>query len=228
MTYIEPGPINADLSQRAVVDSSELDWHQSPQTGVERRLLERDGGEVARATSIVRYAANSRFDSHTHGGGEEFFVLSGTFCDESGEFPAGFYVRNPPGSSHAPFSVEGCTIFVKLRQMRPHGEPPVVVDTNSAAWTNADPDREIIELFASDETPERVTLERLAPGCALPVQSVEGGEEILVLSGVLEDEHGAYAKGVWIRNPQGTSRGLKSEGGCLLWVKRGHLAPAAP
>ena len=60
--------INADLSARAVIDTGALPWVPSPLAGVERKMLERDGGEVARATSVVRYAAGSAFDAHDHGG----------------------------------------------------------------------------------------------------------------------------------------------------------------
>jgi anti-sigma factor ChrR (cupin superfamily) len=61
--------LHADLSQRVVIESESLDWVDSPMVGVQRRMLERDGEEVARATSIVRYAPNSHFSAHTHGGG---------------------------------------------------------------------------------------------------------------------------------------------------------------
>ena len=73
--------LHADLSKRAVLDTNALDWNQSPMAGVERRLLDRNGGEVARATSIVRYAPGSHFGRHFHGGGEEILVLEGTFSD---------------------------------------------------------------------------------------------------------------------------------------------------
>lgn len=108
--------LNADLSQRVVLETETLDWQDSPMQGVQRRMLDRDGAEVARATSLVKYAPGSHFSAHTHGGGEEFFVLEGTFSDEQGDYPAGTYVRNPVGSSHTPFSKDGCTIFVKLWQ----------------------------------------------------------------------------------------------------------------
>ena len=81
--------INADFSQRIVVHATRLAWVPSPMVGVERRMLDRIGDEVARATSIVQYAPGSDFSPHTHGGGEEFFVLEGVFQDEHGEFPAG-------------------------------------------------------------------------------------------------------------------------------------------
>ena len=42
--------LHADLSKRAVRDTNALDWNHAPMAGVERRLLDRNGGEVARAT----------------------------------------------------------------------------------------------------------------------------------------------------------------------------------
>ena len=62
-------------------------------------MLERQGAESGRATSVVRYAPGSDFAAHTHTGGEEFIVLDGVFSDDSGDYSAGSYVRNPVGSS---------------------------------------------------------------------------------------------------------------------------------
>src|SRR5438046_1035028 len=97
--------------------------------GIERRMLDRIGGEVASATSIVRYAVQSRFSPHTHGGGEEFLVLEGVFQDEHGDYPAGTYVRNPPTSRHTPGSESGCIIFVKLWQFDPADRTRVRIET---------------------------------------------------------------------------------------------------
>jgi anti-sigma factor ChrR (cupin superfamily) len=105
--------LHADLSQRAVLDTTALAWTPSPMAGVERRMLDRRGDEVARATSIVRYAPGSRFERHSHSGGKEILVLEGTFSDEQGDYPAGTWLRNPPGSVHRPWSEAGCTIWVK-------------------------------------------------------------------------------------------------------------------
>ena len=130
--------IRADFNERVVVATRDQPWVPSPQAGVDRRMLDRIGGEVARATSVVRYAPHSRFPPHRHDGGEEFLVLDGVFSDEHGDYPAGTYVRNPPGSAHAPRTAGGCTIFVKLRQMRPDGRRQVVIRTNDAAWPASD------------------------------------------------------------------------------------------
>ena len=75
--------INANFGARAAVHAARLDWTPSPIPGVDRRMLDRVGDEIARATSIVRYAPHSHFSSHTHGSGEEFLVLDGVFQDES-------------------------------------------------------------------------------------------------------------------------------------------------
>ncbi|MEM9189089.1 MAG: cupin domain-containing protein, partial [Myxococcota bacterium] len=130
----EPLRIRADLSQREVVALDDEPWRPSPLPGVDRRMLDRVGDEVARATSVVRYQPGSSFDAHTHDLGEEFYVLDGVFSDEHGDFPAGSYVRNPPGSSHAPFTRDGCTIFVKLRQFERSDTELVVVDTGEAEF----------------------------------------------------------------------------------------------
>jgi hypothetical protein len=94
---------------------------------------DRVGDEVARATSIVRYAVGSAFSPHTHGGGEEFLVLEGVFQDEHGDYPVGSYVRNPPQSRHTPRSDPGCVLFVKLHQFDPNDRQHVRLDTGRVA-----------------------------------------------------------------------------------------------
>lgn len=121
--------INADFTKRVAVHGASIPWLPSPIAGVERRMLDRVGDEVARATTIVRYAAGSQFSAHTHGGGEEFFVLEGVFTDERGDYPAGSYVRNPPTSRHSPRSAPGCTILVKLWQFDPRDRNQVHLRT---------------------------------------------------------------------------------------------------
>jgi hypothetical protein len=121
--------INADFSLPAIVVPKDDAWQCSPESGVDRLMLDRIGDEVARATSIVRYARGSSFPRHLHAKGEEFLVLSGVFSDEHGDYPTGCYVRNPPGSGHSPFSADGCRILVKLRQFDAADLTPVVVKT---------------------------------------------------------------------------------------------------
>jgi anti-sigma factor ChrR (cupin superfamily) len=219
--------VNADFTQRIVIETDTLPWVPSPQAGIERRLLDRIGGEVARATSLVRYAGRSAFPAHEHGLGEEFLVLDGVFSDEHGDYPKGTYVRNPPGSRHTPRTEPGCTILVKLRQMQTTEAARVVIDTSAAHWEAGGDGLSRLPLHAAADTGERVTLERLAPGAHIDEADCPGGEEIFLLSGTLRDEYGNYGAGTWIRNPAGFRRSLSSPDGATYWVKRGHLHPTS-
>ncbi|WP_425063624.1 cupin domain-containing protein [Pyruvatibacter mobilis] len=217
----KPITLHADLSLPAEVDTAALDWVPSPMAGVERRMIERDGGEVARATSLVRYQPGSRFSAHRHDMGEEYLVLEGTFSDNDGDFPVGSYVRNPPGSSHAPHTDEGAMILVKLRQMPEDETRTVHVDTLVAPFLPAGaPGHERQVLFEADY--ERVAIERLRPGGSLEA-SRQGGEELFVLDGTLSYGGDLYKAGAWIRRAAGHEQPVASPDGVRFWVKRGHL-----
>ena len=214
--------INADLTQRAVVNTNALPWIDSPMAGVQRRLLDRDGDEVARATSLVRYAPGSYFSAHTHGGGEEFIVLEGVFSDEHGDFGPGTYVRNPVGSSHTPHSKDGATILVKLRQMNPDDQQQVTIDTRRTDWgPGLVPGLQVLPLHSYGT--EQVALVKWAPGTQFQQHRHWGGEEIFVLDGTFADEQGIYPQGTWLRNPPDSVHTPFSKEGCLIYVKTGHL-----
>jgi anti-sigma factor ChrR (cupin superfamily) len=106
-------PLRTDVTERIELQTRDLPWEPSPAPGVERRYLAREETQGL-ATSVVRYAPGASFPAHIHPGGEEILVLEGTFTDEQGTYPAGTYLRNPPGSRHHPYSPDGCVLFVKL------------------------------------------------------------------------------------------------------------------
>lgn len=214
--------INADTRLRASAMIDDLPWHRSPDGSVERRMLDRDGGEVARATSVVRYPPGSQFPSHSHALGEEFLVLDGVFSDESGHYPVGTYVRNPPGSAHAPFSEQGCVIFVKLRQFDSGDLARVVVDTRCADYAeHPHPGLEALDLHHFG--PEHVRLLRAVRATELHSVEWTGGAEFLVLQGRLADEDGVYPAGAWLRLPPGTHQRLVVSEASRFYLKTGHL-----
>ena len=213
--------INADHSQRVVINHHDLTWIASPESGVERRMLERQGGEVAVATSIVRYQPGSKFQSHSHEYGEEILVMDGSFNDETGHYSAGAYIMNPPGSSHAPFSESGCTLFVKLRHLGPDQIKREVVDTTTANWFQGMvPGLTVMPLMQQGSGSALV---RWAPQTYFNPHRHYGGEEIFVVDGVFEDEHGRYPAGSWIRSPHMSLHKPFSKEGCVIFVKTGHL-----
>ena len=214
--------VNANFSQRAVVTPRQYEWVASPQPGVERVMLDRVGAEKARATSIVRYAPQSSFPPHAHPGGEEILVLDGVFSDESGDFTEGWYLRNPPGSSHRPASREGALIFVKLWQMVPDDRRRVQIDTRDPKFWQQEHGRSVCPLFSS--AAEQVSLQRLDAGQALALQAADGAE-LLVLAGALAADGEIHERGTWLRLPAGDRPDWKAgPDGLTFYLKTGHLA----
>ncbi|MET1414948.1 cupin domain-containing protein [Roseibium sp. HPY-6] len=216
--------LRADFARREVVLPGDEAWRPSPSPGVDRRMMDRIGDEVARATSIVRYAPNTRFSAHIHDGGEEFLVLEGEFADEHGAYPQGTYVRNPIGTSHSPkVGSKGCTILVKLFQFDPEDHVRIVINTQSADWIEETvPGMRLLPLHKFKS--ERVALVHLEPNTSLEPREHRGGEEILVLEGAFRDEFGRYPKGTWVRSPHLSKHVMMTETeGALLYVKTGHL-----
>ena len=219
-----PTSLRADLGQRAVVPPPlPTDWLGSPEQGVERHLLDRRGGEVARATSVVRYAPGDRFAAHTHGGVEEIFVLAVTFSDETGDWPAGSYLRNPPGSRHAPFSREGCLLFVKLWQFTDGDHETVRLDTCNAQWYQGlVPGLTVQPLH--EHAGVSTALVRWAPDTRFNTHTHPGGEEIYVLEGVFSDVHGVYPAHTWLRSPRWSQHTpFTGAEGALIYVKVGLI-----
>jgi anti-sigma factor ChrR (cupin superfamily) len=215
--------LHSDFTQRVVQRPETATWTDSPHGGVQRRMLDRIGGEVARATSIVRYVAGAHFDLHVHAGGEEIFVLQGVLSDEQGDYPAGTYLRNPPGSSHAPFSRDGCLLFVKLWQFAADDSTALCIDTTQAAWYPGQvAGLTVMPLHEHDGV--STALVRWAPHTRFNPHTHVGGEEILVLAGVFRDENGEYPAGTWLRSPRGSQHTpFTGAEGAMIYVKVGAM-----
>ena len=214
--------INANFDERAVVHSEKEPWIASPMKGVDRRMLDRIGDEVARATSIVRYAPGSAFSAHTHTGGEEFLVLDGVFQDEHGDFPVGTYVRNPPTTSHTPSAADGATILVKLWQFAPDDRTQLTIDTNSETPRPVAEGVSEIPLF--EDSRERV---RVEVWDALTNVNIAGhkGFEAFVIEGSFIEGGEQFEKNSWLRLPPGVALDATAgPDGARLWIKSDHLA----
>ncbi|MBF7140949.1 MULTISPECIES: cupin domain-containing protein [Pseudomonas] len=212
--------VNADFTRPAVVAVEDYHWVASPQAGVERVMLDRVGAEKARATSIVRYAPGSVFPSHGHPGGEEILVLDGTFADDDGHYPAGWYLRNPSGSMHAPSSPKGAVIFVKLRQMREDDQLMVRLDTYDPANWRPGRDGSVCPLYSNDS--EEVYLLRLkGEGSVFGNRSTQ--TEILIVAGEVFTNGHRFASGSWLRFPPGPPEQLQAgTQGATLYLRLGE------
>jgi anti-sigma factor ChrR (cupin superfamily) len=183
-----------------------------------RKRLELIGVGAPRLTTLVRFAPGSAFPEHVHDGGEEFLVLEGSFSDTCGDYPAGTYVRNPPGSRHATWSREGCTLFVKLRQFATDDGETVVVDTRTTQWM-VGPAHGVAMLPLHSHGGERVWMLRLARDASIPREDYPDGLEMLVLEGDVTDEHGHHPVATWLRYPPGTAQTFSTQSGCLVYAK---------
>ena len=216
--------VNDDFGLRVVVYPDQYQWVASPMPGVQRMMLDRIGDEIARATTIVRYAPNSEFSAHTHGGGEEYFVLDGVFSDENGDYHAGTYVRNPIGSSHSPrIGSQGATIFVKLHQFAMDDSEQKVINSCHGHWhPGSISGLNVMPLHTYSN--EHTALVKWSPNTQFNTHSHSGGEEILVLEGTLYDERGMYPKGSWLRSPNFSQHTpFTKDDGAIIYVKTGHL-----
>ncbi len=212
---------NLDFSQNLAIDTNKLDWLESPVETVLRKPLEREGKEHGHTTSVVKYLPGAKFTSHAHPFGEEIFVLEGVFSDEHGDYPEGTYIRNPPGSSHSPFSKEGCVLFVKLNQFHPKDTKRVVINTKKTSWLPGQGGLKVMPLhehqFESTALVWWPANEKFKPHRHM------GGEEIFVLTGEFCDEHGCYSQGSWLRNKHLSMHTPFVEKETVILVKVGHL-----
>jgi quercetin dioxygenase-like cupin family protein len=214
--------INDELSKPVLVHAAKMDWVASPSAGVDRRMLFRIGDEVARATSVVRYARGSAFPRHTHGGGEEFLVLEGVFQDEHGDYPAGTYLRNPPGTSHVPASKEGCTIFVRLWQFR-KGDQVQIAHQQGQGQPVAPRAGAIKATVLFDDGHEEVRLEDWQPGETIKVANARGLEFFVVSGSVKIGSEVLEAQG-WGRLPAGAElNATVGPQGARIWMKAAPL-----
>lgn len=217
--------LNIDFTKNLVIKTAEMNWSPSPSPTVFRKRLAREAAESGHATSVVKYEPGASFAAHKHPKGEEILVLEGVFSDEHGDYPAGTYIRNPDGTSHTPYSKEGCVLLVKLCQFQPTDSKQVRINTNTTAWRPGIGGLEVMPLHS--HLHENTALVKWPKGEVFQPHTHFGGEEIFVLSGTFKDEHDTYPKGTWLRSPHLSSHHPYVDEETVIWVKTGHLPLAS-
>ncbi|WOT06938.1 cupin domain-containing protein [Shewanella youngdeokensis] len=213
--------LNMDMSQKVLINTQDAPWVASPSPSVFRKPLERTAAESGHTTSIVKYLAGASFKRHSHPCGEEILVLEGVFSDEEGDYPSGTYIRNPPGSSHTPFSQHGCTLLVKLNQFDERDLAVVRINTLNHGWRAGIGGLMVMPLY--DFEHEHAALVKWPAGEQFQAHCHFGGEEVFVISGEFNDEHGRYPKYSWLRSPHMSQHQPFVEQETVIWVKTGHL-----
>jgi anti-sigma factor ChrR (cupin superfamily) len=217
--------LNMNFNDYLAINTSDMPWQNSPMNGVLRKPLERAAAESGHVTSIVKYDKGAKFSQHVHPLGEEILVLEGVFSDEHGDYPKGTYIRNPPGSKHSPFSLEGCTLLVKLNQFSPNDLTQVTINTQETSWLPGMGGLQVMPLhdFSSPEGSENAALVKWPAGEVFQPHRHFGGEEIFVISGEFKDEHGAYPANTWLRSPHMSQHHPFVTEETVILVKTGHL-----
>lgn len=205
--------LRADYDVPVVVTPDDYEWVPSPVAGVDRMMFERDGDEVAVATSLVRFQAGVGFPHHVHERGEEFIVLEGDFADADDVYPAIAYARHPAGTEHEPWSDSGCLLFVKLRQFGIGDDTIVHVRPSTSTDLHSFAD-ELVSWIAGEGTHAFEAHE----GCLW---------ECFVVAGQLSCEGTIYPQGTWIRTALNAPLHLGCTSDTVLWVKRRPLAYSA-
>jgi anti-sigma factor ChrR (cupin superfamily) len=217
--------INGDLAVRVAVDTATMEWTPSPSRTVWRKRVHLVGPvESGQVTSVVRYEPSSTFHTHDHPDGEEILVLDGVFSDEHGDWPAGTYLLNPEGFRHAPFSREGCVLFVKLRQFPGRAREHVAIRTELLPWQYSRAGVAVRPLYRQAGFADSMRLERWAAGASLGLREYPNGAELFVLEGSFVDADGAFGRGAWLRLPPGAAHAPSTDGGCVLYIKEGGFA----
>jgi len=215
--------LNLDFSKPVCLLPDDQNWVKSPSDGVSRIHLEREAEECGHTTSFVRFEPGSFFPPHQHPQGEEIVVLEGVFSDENGDYPAGTYIRNPPGSYHKPFTREGCTLFVKLEQFQKDDLKQVVLKPQDQHWQPGMGNLKVLSLHTHNT--ESTALVLWPENEVFQAHTHWGGEEIVVIKGCFIDEYGEYPAGSWIRSPHMSRHHPRVEEETLILVKVGHLNP---
>lgn len=248
--------LNAQFTELTVVHAAKQAFVASPMPDVRRKRLELFGPqESGRVTSVVEYAPKSKFRSHPHPQGEEILVLDGVFQDEHARYPAGTFALNPEGFEHAPFSEEGCTLLVKLRQSpgeRAHVRTEVTAP--DAAWrllgspSGGDTQTRVIALCdqRKEGFPEAILLVDVAAGEEARLDALTGAQdpelpdpladdralvELFVVEGECEIAGVALSQHSWLRAPARLVRNSALRGAsspathARVYVKMGHAPP---
>ena len=99
----------ADTVQKTL-DTNAMQWESSNYDGVTQKVLHEFGNEHV---SLFNFSPGAQVSEHVHEGGSEALVLSGDFSDAEGHYKTGDWIRNPDGSAHAPYTNDGCVMYVK-------------------------------------------------------------------------------------------------------------------
>lgn len=176
-----------------------------------------------RTTTIQRLDSQQQF--HTSTGGVEILVLEGECSDHRQLYSRSDYLRC---STSITLSADThCVLFVKAHQFRSGDEGNRTIDTNAGHHWLPGPVEgiSICPLHVFDS--ESIMLLRWDSACEFKPKLDPQGEELLVISGLLQNRDQLFKPYTWIRNPIEDWRSWHGSTGTLVYYKSGHF-PRTP
>ncbi len=212
--------LNADCDRRVVIDPAD------------RQFVEGWNGQVClleslpdqRESLFLKLLPGVGLSPEASRKDREILVLEGAVEVGGREWSKGSYLRlaGDLGDHGISAREEGALLFVKIGTFPEEDRRSIGIATAESSWSPGLVEGlSVLPLF-SDGT-ANTALVRWAPGTVFQPHRHFGGEEILVLSGVFEDEYGAYPEGSWYRAPHMSRHHPFSTRGCTIFVKTGHL-----
>jgi anti-sigma factor ChrR (cupin superfamily) len=208
-----------NFKKRVVIKSESIEWGPSSEIGAQSKNFESERN--AHTTSIICYEKGSSVSVDSLSKGEEIFILKGDLSDDNSKYSEGTYLRIPPGSNKKLETKNGCVIYTKRNQIHQSDRESLRVDTKKSNWHKGYGGLEVMPLHEFER--EHVALVKWPAGERFVRHQHFGGEEILVLSGEFQDEHGSYPKNTWIRSPHLSQHLPFVKEETIILVKTGHL-----
>ena len=212
-------------SEALQLDSNNMPWTPASPSGAEQKLLATATGSDRYTTTLVQLAAGQSLPAPTNNHGMEAMVLDGDWDLTEGTLTKNGYSRRPPGQVGPSFTKTGCTLFVKVGPFAPADQELIHLQTNEHPWLPGQGNLRVKPLHSFEG--EGTALVHWPAGERFMPHKHWGGEEILVLSGTFQDEHGRYPQGTWLRSPHLSAHYPFVEEETVIFVKTGHLPGSA-
>jgi anti-sigma factor ChrR (cupin superfamily) len=201
------------------LETAVMPWDSTDVPGVERKRLA-SSEPRAYEVDILRLAPGASLPCRD-GWGQEVVVLEGRLLLPEGELGAGGYSRRPAvhvGQGSAP---TGCVLFVRASAFDDRDGELVHCPADDTAWVPGHGNLRVRSLHAFGT--EGTAFVHWPAGERFVPHQHWGGEEIFVLSGTFEDEHGRYPTGTWILSPHLSGHHPLVREETVIFVKTGHV-----
>ena len=203
-------------------DTADQPWRDTDEPGLERKPLETSDADRADA-SLVRLAPGSSLPAAPDGMGFEALVAQGSWRVAGTTLGVGGYARQPDGRAEN-VTDEGCVLLVRVGPFDDADVEIVHAPNTEDAWVPGHGNLRVRPLHSFGT--EGTALVHWPEGERFVPHRHFGGEEIFVISGTFEDEHGRYPAGTWIQSGHGSAHHPFVREETVIFVKTGHLPPS--